>query len=361
MINLTVYSPISNGHLSIGPATVSSPSSVDDTNTDLPNGDTATVTHLSALARQLSDAHTASNELPVAKPMSAATNGPLPVSAIGRELMVTRIFRGQEPPVSLDSTVDAFTTEARFSFLNYEDRALVSQMYAYAQSQGADLAYVDSVAEVLGRYRYFDDGRRLLSSNNGYDSQGHAVRYDFLEKDSAAAARILNGTAISTTSFDQGFLRHILDPGIGALVSFGNSIGFLEKMVMKFSSEETEQFLLGREFKTYVPMDVKDNIVVTRSKEVMFTLPEPYITRNNGVWTITEKGREAGYTLDKVTGRPRVPTPVPEGQARVRDSVKARHRQVQERAFLEALSRSRDLPHWVKNLLNALRPSGRRD
>lgn len=360
MINLTVYSPISNGHLSIGPATVSSPSSVDDTNTDLPNGDTATVTHLSPLARQLSEAHTASNELQVAKPILSATNSPLPISAIGRELMVARIFRGHEPPVSLSSTVDAFSIEARFSFLNYEDRALVSQMYAYAQSQGADLAYVDSVAEALGSYRYFDDGRRILSGNNGFDLQGHAVRYDFLEQDAAAAARILNGTAINTTSFDQGFLRHILDPGFGALASFGNSIGFLEKMVQRFSSEDTEQSLLGAEFATYVPMDVKDNVVITRSKEVMFTLPAPYFTKDNGVWTITEKGREAGYTLDKVTGRPRAPSPVPEGQARVRDSVKARHRQVQERAFLEALSRSRDLPHWLMSLLKTLSKAGER-
>lgn len=67
---------------------------------------------------------------------------------------------------------------------------------------------------------------------------------------------------------------------------------------------------------------------------------------------------KAGYTLDKVTGRPRVPAPVSEGQARVRDSVKARHRKTQERVFLEASSRSRDLPHWLRSLLKTLSETG---
>ncbi|TFY86630.1 hypothetical protein DYL61_27485 [Pseudomonas nabeulensis] len=252
-----------------------------------------------------------------------------------------------------------FNIESQYNYLNYEDRALVSQMYAYAQSQGADLAYVDRVAFALGTYRYFDDGRRIFNSNSGhhYDKQGHQLRYDYLEKDAAAATRILNGMAINTTRFDQGFLRHILDPGYGALAGMGDSLGFLEKMVSKFSNEDAELSVLGSEFATYVPKDVKDKIVITRSKEVMFTLPEPNHIRHNGVWTITEKGWAAGYTMDKA-GRPRAPAPIPEGQARVRKTVEARNLRAQERAFLEALSRSRDLPHWLTSLLKALRNSG---
>ena len=344
MINLTVNSLLSNSKTAGSPATTSHQPSVDDGNATLLKSDSASVSHLSTLALQLSEADIRSNE----QPLTTAT--------AGRELMLARIFRGHEPPVSSGVSANAYSA-GFYSYLTYEDRALVSQMYAYAQSQGADLTYVDRVASALGGYRYFDDGRRLVSSNNSYDREGHAITYDYLEKDAAAAARILNGTAINTTRFDQGFLRHILDPGFGALTSFGNSIGFLEKMVTRFSSEDAELSVLGSEFATYVPRDVEDNIVITRSKEVMFTLPEPYHINHNGVWTITAKGWAAGYTMDKA-GRPRAPAPIPEGQARVREAVEARNLRAQERAFLEALSRSRDLPHWLTSLLKALRNSG---
>lgn len=345
MINLSINPVLTSGPLANNATTRVHEPSVKGTDASVSLGGSATVSHLSTLALQLSEAHTGINEPPLA------------VSAAGRDLMLERIFRGHEPPVSSGAKVGSLYGESVYNFLTYEDRALVSQMYAYTQSQGADLTYVDRVAFALGDYRHLDDGRRLFNANSGhhYDSQGYQLRYDYLEKDAATANRILNGNAINSTRFDQGFLHHILDPGFGALASFGNSLGFLEKMVMKFSSDDTGQSSLGSEFANYIPVDVNDNVVITRSKEVMFTPPEHYTIKHNGIWTITEKGKAAGYTMDKVTGRPRAPAPVPEGQARVRDSVTTRDRQMQERAFLEALSRSRDLPNWLRSLLTALR------
>jgi hypothetical protein len=133
--------------------------------------------------------------------------------------------------------------------------------------------------------------------------QGHQLTVAFNDKDAATASRILSGPAIGSTRLDQGFVRHILDPGYGALSNTSN-LGFLEQMVTKFSSEGATQSSLGSQFATYTPVaSIKDNIVLNASKDVKLKPFEPDITNVNGVWTVTEKGMAVGISLDDVTGK----------------------------------------------------------
>lgn len=225
-------------------------------------------------------------------------------SVIGRELMISRLFLGHEPAVAEGTLTLSNMAQSNYDFLTRDDRSLLSEMYVYAQEQGADLAYVDMLAYDLGNYRHHDNGRQLLSGNNGYNQEGRRVTFNFKEHDVATASRILNGSAIDSTRLEQSFLRHVLNPDFGALSNMG-SIAFLEQMVLKFSTGGTTQASLGREFATYTPISVNDNRVVTVAEEVTLTFDDPVLINTDGIWTITEKGKAAGYMMDPATGKPR--------------------------------------------------------
>jgi len=231
-------------------------------------------------------------------------------SASGRDLMVSRLFGGKEPAVSDGAQGMSMTNIGRlsFEFLTRDDRELLSQIYAYAQEQGVDLNYVDNLASEIGDYRQHDNGRSLLSFNNGsYDKEGHQLTVSFTDKDAATASRILTGSAINSTRFDQGFLQHLLDPGLGAIGNSSN-LEFLELMVIKFSSEGATQSSINSQFATYTPViSYKDNYVITASKDVRLAPFHPDITKVDGVWTLTEKGLAKGITMDEVFGRSRRP------------------------------------------------------
>jgi len=243
-------------------------------------------------------------------------------SASGRDLMVSRLFGGKEPAVSDGAQGMSMTNIGRlsFEFLTRDDRDLLSQMYAYAKEQGADLNYVDNLAREMGDYRQHDDGRSLSNFNNGnsYDTEGYQLTVSFTDKDAATASSILSGSAINSTRFDQGFLQHLLDPGFGA-IGLSSSLQFLEKMVIKFSSEGATQSSIGSQFATYTPaVSLKDNMVMTTSHDVRLAPFHPDITKVDGVWTLTEKGLAKGITMDEVFGRSRRPVSDPVDQEQPR-------------------------------------------
>ncbi|WP_248749264.1 hypothetical protein [Pseudomonas sp. MWU15-20650] len=222
-------------------------------------------------------------------------------TGMGRELMNARLFAGVEPGVANGAEGMSVANIGRlpFEFLTHDDRNLLSQMYVYAQEQGADLAYVDSLARELGNYRQHDDGRLRGNFNNGhhYDAEGRQLTVNFNDRDAATASRLLSSAAINSTLVDRGFLYHILDPGFGALSNTSN-LEFLEQMVTKFSNEAATQTPLDSQFDTYVPViNLSDNIVMTRSPDIKIHRDDPLVINNNGVWSITEKGKAAGYTL----------------------------------------------------------------
>lgn len=221
-------------------------------------------------------------------------------SDTGYDLMISRLFRGKEPDVA-DGThgmsIDNISKRPVL-FLTKQDRTLLAKMYAYAKEQGADLNHVDSLANRLGSYRQHNNGKSLNNFNNGhmYDTQGRQLTVSFTEKDAATASRILNGTAIQSTSVDRGFLRHILDPGYGALCN-SVDLEFLEQMVTKFSAEGSEQSTLDGKFSSRRPID---KAILHASEDVRLPAFESDFTNKDGRWAVTEKGRARGFSLENL-------------------------------------------------------------
>lgn len=233
----------------------------------------------------------------------AAGSSPKVVPVDGREILISRVFGGSEPPVALPPATIFNTLQSASEFLNRDDRALIADMYAYAQAEGADLQYVDRLMRALAIYRNYSDGRQLGSANTGnYDSDGYRVTYDFKPEGREVASRILNSSAISSTRIDQGFVRYILDPGNGALKNVGG-IPFLERMVNKFSSEGADQPPLGSEFSTFQHAVMEDHIVRTTHKDIRLAPSMALRVITNGVWSLTELGKAEGYMLEPSTGQ----------------------------------------------------------
>lgn len=261
---------------------------------------------LSLIARDVGGAFTL-NERRSAWEELQATATPMAANpklqpANGRDHLISRLYGGVEPPVAKPPATVYNGTQNHADFLNPEDRALISDMYAYAAAEGADLRFVDHVAIALGTYRHYSDGLQFGGSNVRYDGEGYQVTFDFKPEDAAIASSVLEGSAINSTRIDQGFLRHILDPAQGAFTNIGG-IPFLEKMVKKFSNEGADQPPLASQFATYHKVRYEDHIVQTTNKDVRLP-PFKALTDNvNGVWTLTEHGKAEGYTLDKTTGR----------------------------------------------------------
>ncbi len=185
------------------------------------------------------------------------------------------------------------------NFLTQSDRALLSNMYAYAQQQGADLQHVDAIGVSLGAYRQANDGRMMGSFNSGeFDSAGHQLTVSFNAQDTATSASLLGGKAINSTQLDQGFLRYTLDPGHGALTFFGD-LGFLQQMVIKFSDEGSPDLKLDPKFSTYSPVPVNEKAVFAASKEIINApAVSDYISINGvGHWRTPEL--EAKYGTGK--------------------------------------------------------------
>lgn len=287
---------------------------------------------------------------------------PISSSSYGRDLMVSRLFFGLEPGVSDGAQGMSVANMGRFpyEFLTRDDRNLLSQMYAYTQEQGADLAFVDRLANELGEYRKHDNGRLLGNFNSGhnYDAQGYQLTVSFNDKDAATVARILNGTSINSTLIDRGFLSFILDPGFGAIGN-NSSYEFLEQMVTKFSDEGAMQAALGSQFDTYVPViNLSDNIVMTRSQDVKILRADPLVINDKGVWSVTEQGRAAGYSLDPQTGRARWTDPtaiVQQPSGSIADTPAG---QRPNSFILEALSGNRNQPDarpiWLSSLFRLI-------
>lgn len=221
----------------------------------------------------------------------------------GRQLMVSRLFGRYEPPVADTTNGIKCSDLARvdYEFLTRQDRQLLSEIYAYVEDKNVDMEYVDMLASDIGGYRLFGNGRFLSGFNGGsYNHQGWQVTVSFTEKDAAAASRVLNGAAINSTRFDQGFLRHILNPTY-ALGKVGD-FGFMEHLVTRFSAEADAAVPMGTQFANYVPKKMGEGYVMTTSTTVRIEIHEPDFVTENGVRCLTEKGRALGLTLDEDSG-----------------------------------------------------------
>jgi hypothetical protein len=194
----------------------------------------------------------------------------------GRQLMVSRLFGSYEPPV-VDTTNGIKCSDlarVNYEFLTKQDRQLLSEIYAYVQDKDVDMTFVDFMAWDLGGYRLFGNGRFLSGFNGGsYNLQGWQVTVSFTETDAAIASRMLGSAAMNSTRFDQGFLRHILNPtyALGKSVDFG----FMEHLVTEFSAEADTAVPLGSQFSNHIPKKMGEGYVMTTSTTVRKQMPEP--------------------------------------------------------------------------------------
>ncbi|MGY4638865.1 hypothetical protein [Pseudomonas sp. TE24901] len=271
------------------------------------------------------------------------SSSPEPEFANGRKIMISRLFGGREPPVALPPATAYNERQNRCEFLTLEDRAVIADMYGYAQAEGVDLHFVDRLITSYSTYRYYTDGSQMLGGNSGYDLDGHPVRYDFKPDDAATAAGILNGSAINSTRIDPGFLRYILNPDHGAFSNVGG-IPFLERMVNKFSDEGADQPPLGSEFAVLNPIVIADHIVKTTNMSITLPPFNPVLVKTDDDWTVTEEGKAAGYVLDPATGRPykrEAPSTRQNEQYLISDTLSS---QAPHRTLLDALAEPSDLP-----------------
>jgi hypothetical protein len=233
-------------------------------------------------------------------PPTPATNAPQTdqVSISGQALMLSRLFGSTDPndapPVETGVSLST-EGDSVYNFLTEDDRNTLSDMYAYAQQQGASLQYVDDIAHDLGVYREFGSVTGNTNSVGTYDASGHAITYSFTDQDAVAAQNILGGDAINSTRLDPGFLKFELDPGY--MANHAANFDFLEQMVNHFSGAGANtQQSLDSKFSTFVP-NGESNFVTNVSSEVVFQAPQPDTTNTDGVWAITEKGAQDGFAM----------------------------------------------------------------
>ncbi len=223
----------------------------------------------------------------------------------GRQLLVARLYDGREPAVYDGTTMSPESSAlSSYLYLSQQDRQLMSEIYSYAESQNMDLTHVDMIASDIGEYRRHNDGRLMGSFNSGnnYNIEGWQVTVSFIESDAAAASRLLNGGAINSTRFDQGFLRYILDPGFGAL-GHRADFPFLEHVVTRFSAEADTLTSADGRFSEYASPPMGEDFVLNTSTTVRLPVVEPDIITENGVSRLTDKGRALGIELEDGLGK----------------------------------------------------------
>jgi hypothetical protein len=221
---------------------------------------------------------TASNNAALSTPTpsvsASTTTQDNAVSISGQAIMLSRLFmtsNSNKTPYLTELTKTTMTADP-VDFLTQDDRDFLSKIYSYAQSQGADLRYVDDLASDMGMYRKF--GKAEINLNNGgmYDLEGHQLTYSFTTADTKMANAISGGTAIGSTQFDKGFLKYELDPGFTP--NHSASFSFLQSMVEYFSSSgSTDGSSLASTFSTYLP-NGQNNFVVTTASEVTLVIPK---------------------------------------------------------------------------------------
>lgn len=222
----------------------------------------------------------------------------------GHQLMLTRLYEGVEPPLRDGKTGMSLASMSlpACDFMTRQDRNLLSHIYAFAQQQGADLRYVDALAEELGDYRQHDDGSILINMNHGgtYDGTGHLLSVRFLPEVAAIAQQITTGEAFKSTQLDKGFLRFVTDPGFRPYSPVCD-LKFLQQVMTRFSTVGGDNHALDSQFTIHPDKRIADRIV-SASKEVKLEREESSAIRRGDVWIITAKGKAEGYVLNPLDG-----------------------------------------------------------
>jgi hypothetical protein len=201
-----------------------------------------------------------------------ATTASSTVFISGQTLLRQRLFMSApdvEPPMITDKKLMNLNFPLPH-YLRTEDRALLGEIYEFAQSENIDLRYVDRYGMELAQYRTSDNGRQMIPQSRGpiYDLEGHRLSYSFTAADAEHAKRIRNSASLETTRLDKGFILYDTDEDYSAL---GHSLfEFLELLVDRFSSSKDPVPVNGR-FTQYTSYD--DEYIVHKSSDVQVRVP----------------------------------------------------------------------------------------
>jgi len=120
-------------------------------------------------------------------------------------------------------------------------------------------------------------------------------------------------------------------------------------MVKKFSDEGADQPPLGSEYATFKHAKTADHIVTTTHKDIKLPPSKAVSQVIDGVWSLTEYGKAAGYVLDAVTHRVYKPEDPPNDPTLPRPNVNGPDGNAPNKTFLDALGETRDPPQarWI--------------
>lgn len=199
------------------------------------------------------------------RPETLAVQGTT-VSISGQALLRQRLFCSDPnvEPAMPDIKHDPMVLRPLL-YLNKDDRQLLGDIYEFAQAEGLDLVYVDSLGHSLAEFRGSEDGKRRSPLNQGkeFDWEGHMVSYSFTDKDAVIAERIRNSSALPSTRLDKAFIAYETDKNHTAICH--SEFDFLELVVTHFSNAPQAVPIDGRFQKHEY---IKNNFVRHVSKEV---------------------------------------------------------------------------------------------
>ncbi|QDX30616.1 hypothetical protein [Dickeya poaceiphila] len=213
----------------------------------------------------------------------------------GKGLMMSRLFGDSSATPTVQTQLTETTMKmSSVNFLTYQDRDMLSALYANAQQSGVDLQYVDDLARDLGDYRMF--GSVSVSVNNGkmYDMNGRAQTFHFTDTDAATATQILNSEGITTTTLDTGFLHYQLDPGFS--FNHRTNFAFLAEVVNTFGQGATHAGEpLSSSFPAYQAQGNNNFVVKTATDSTLPPVEEPDFRSVDGIISITPTGAKNGF------------------------------------------------------------------
>lgn len=226
-----------------------------------------------------------------------------PVFLSGRGLMMSRLFKGHAVEPATVAYDPNLSTLFPTLFLLPEDRNLLSAVYEFANVEGADLAYVDDLAWSIAYYRKSDNGREIIPQRplKRFDTEGHEVSYSFIEESAKTAHRILNGSALSTTVVDRGFLRFALDVDYSPMSSL--NFRFLEQIVNKFSEKGEVVPDFGRLF-DHFSLDHKNWIKNVSEQTYDLSTGEPFLKGTTPDSRAALATRESAAETDPIDKEP---------------------------------------------------------
>ena len=186
---------------------------------------------------------------PAAAPSSATPAASTSVNISGRALLLSRVFKvndpGKEPKVEYD-TQKTFTHSGMpvYNYLTTQDRNQLSQIYEHAANKGYDLKIVDELAFQWAYYRSSPNTESSLRYNaskgmaeGAFDpTTGQLIVAEFNPEDEAIAQRLLTSKAFTHNNsiIPGNVLNAILDPGRGGKHSAEN-LSFIQEVVYAFS------------------------------------------------------------------------------------------------------------------------------